>query len=87
MLVCEHIQQYNYDPKNDILRVKFSNDRGYSYGDDGAVGIEIMRDIETDEITGLLIYDPLRQKIDRQQKLKGMGYFIDLDEILKAFRC
>lgn len=45
----------SYDEKYDILYLSFF-DRSRSYGDEED-GIVIMRDMETDEITGITIYD------------------------------
>lgn len=53
MLANKRIQKTTYDRNNDILYVSFANAQGKSYADGGPFGIEIMRDWNTEEITGL----------------------------------
>lgn len=77
----------DYDQKNDILYIHFPTDRGNSYGEEVAPGIEEMHDIDTDEVTGLMIFYPERKYQERQQALDALGYDIDLlattgDELL-----
>ena len=48
------IRKTNYDRLNDVLYLTLNTSRGRSYADsESPIGIEILRDIETDEITGL----------------------------------
>ena len=84
--MCERIQKKNYDQNNDILYITFDNAKGTSYADAGPFGIEIMRDWDTEEVTGLMIYYPSRYMNDRQQKLDSMGYHILLNEIINKER-
>lgn len=77
-LVGRFIQRAKYDNVNDILYIDFKNNRGNSYADDGPFGIEIMRDMDTDDIVGLLIFYPLKEMKDRQNKLNSLGYNISL---------
>lgn len=72
----------DYDQKNDILYISFANDRGFSYADEGPAGIEIMRDMDTDEITGIMIYYPKKKQEDRQEKLNILGYDFRLAEMV-----
>lgn len=44
----------NYDKRYDTLYVAFA-DKSNSYGDDTVDGLIVMRDLTTDEITGLTI--------------------------------
>ena len=81
-LVCERIRKVTYDQNNDILYVTFENAKGTSYADEGPFGIEIMRDWNTEEVTGVLIYYPKAQMNDRQKKLESMGFGILLSDFL-----
>lgn len=80
------ILKVDYDSKNDILYLDFMNTHGNSYADDEApVGIEIMRDIDTDEVTGLMVYYAMRDMAERQSQIEGMGYRnIRIKELLPA---
>ena len=44
--------QFDYDAKYDVLYVALG-DRDNSYGDDSEAGIIYLRDIDTDELTGV----------------------------------
>jgi uncharacterized protein YuzE len=45
----------NYDNDFDVLYIRISKNKN-SYGDEGIPGIVMMRDIATDEITGVTIF-------------------------------
>ena len=81
-MVRERIQRINYDANNDILYIKFPNDRGASYASDGPRGLEIMRDMETDELTGIMVYYARTKKEERQQAINSLGLGIDIDHVL-----
>lgn len=81
--MCERIQKVTYDKNNDILYVSFENAKGTSYADDGPFGIEIMRDWDSEEVTGLMIYYPHKEMQDRQQKLDSLGFRIDLSDMIQ----
>lgn len=68
---------------NDILCVFFNNERGMSYSDGGPIGFEIMRDMETDQLTGLIIYYPMKKQKERQKRLEEMGFDLNLSEYVK----
>ena len=55
------IRNADYDSVNDILYVHFTNDRGMSYASDSYDGFEIMRDMDTDEMTGFMAYNPMKR--------------------------
>lgn len=82
MLANKRIQKTTYDRNNDILYVSFANAQGKSYADGGPFGIEIMRDWNTEEITGLMVYYPKKEMADRQQKLHSLGFNIRLADML-----
>lgn len=76
------IRKTTYDRNNDILYVTFSNASGASYADAGPFGIEIMRDMDTEEITGLMVYYPKKEMRDRQEKLQSLGFCFPLADML-----
>lgn len=80
-MVAESIRK-RYDEDNDILYIGFPNERGKSYADEGPLGIEVMRDMDTDEITGIMIYYPKKKQEDRQAKLQKMGYDFKLKDMV-----
>lgn len=82
-LVAERIRKTIYDDGNDILYINFTNYTPYSYADDGPVGIEIMRSMETNEAVGLVIYYPKGKQKDRQEKLKNMGYNFQIRDFIQ----
>jgi hypothetical protein len=65
----------NHDNKYDILSIYF--DRRPSYADESYDGIEVFHDIDTDEITGLLIYDFLKRY--RNGMLNRVAFPVQLD--------
>lgn len=81
-MATRSILKKDYDEKNDILYIGFTNDRGNSYADEGPTGIEIMRDMDTDDVTGILVYYPREKQEDRQQKIQSMGYDFRLKEMV-----
>lgn len=83
MLVCECIQKANYDRLNDVLYIDFGNARKMSYADEGPRGIEIMRDMVSDEITGFAIYYPKKFLADRQAKIEKLGFNFCLSDYIK----
>lgn len=50
----------NYDRTNDIMYFSLG-DKSNSYGDEIVDGFVVMRDIETDEITGFTIFDFIKK--------------------------
>ena len=78
----DYIRTKSYDRLNDILYITFNNSRGTSYADDSPIGFEIMRDWDTEEITGLMVYYPKRQMQDRQCVLEQLGFRLCLEELL-----
>ena len=82
-MVSERIRKTTYDNLNDILSISFTNDRGMSYSDGGPIGFEIMKDMETDKLTGLVIYYPVKKQKERQKKLNEMGFDFNISEFTK----
>lgn len=52
--------QYDYDTKYDVLYVALG-DRNNSYGDDSENGIIYLKDIDTDELTGVTVMDFMKR--------------------------
>mgnify|MGYP000884767873 CR=1 FL=1 len=52
--------QFDYDAKYDVLYVALG-DRDNSYGDDSEAGIIYLRDIDTDELTGVTVLDFMKR--------------------------
>lgn len=52
--------QFDYDSKYDVLYVALG-DRSNSYGDDSERGIIYLKDIDTDELTGVTVLDFLKR--------------------------
>jgi hypothetical protein len=54
-------QKPYYDAEHDVIYVTFA-DKSNSYGEDVSESMTVMRDYETNSITGLIIYDYARLK-------------------------
>ncbi len=81
------IKSYDYDQRNDILYIRYLNDRGISYADEQEIGVYIMKDMETDEVTGVMIFDPKTRFKERSKSLTllGLGNLISsMNECLMA---
>ena len=52
--------QFDYDAKYDVLYVALG-DRDNSYGDDSEACIIYLRDIDTDELTGVTVLDFMKR--------------------------
>ena len=82
-MAINYIQNSRYDSANDILYIHLANDRGMSYASDSPVGLEIMRDMDTNEMTGFMVYCARTKEIERQAQLHALGYELDYDAMLK----
>ena len=76
-LEINYIQSKTYDRINDILYIKFAS-TSMSYGDETEDGVVVMRDIITDEVTGVTIMYPKRDYAIRVQQLKRLGLDVDI---------
>ena len=73
------IQKVNYDRVNDVLYLTLNTSRGRSYADsESPIGIEILRDIETDVITGFVIYYAEEQERTRREELSKIGWDLNI---------
>lgn len=73
-------QTIDYDKKFDVLYCKIANTDN-SYGDEIDNNIVILRDMETDSVTGVTIigYEKFVKK--NRQKIKIINQYIDIDFI------
>ena len=79
------IRNVNYDRINDVLYLTLNTSRGRSYADsDSPIGIEILRDIDTDEITGFVIYYAEEQGRSRQETLSKIGWDLNIRDLCEA---
>ena len=79
------IRKTNYDRLNDVLYLTLNTSRGRSYADsESPIGIEILRDIETDEITGLVIYYAEKQERKRQEEFSKIGWNLNIRELCES---
>ncbi len=63
----------NYDSENDVLYLGFG-DRNNSYGDEILPGVIVLRDMDTEEITGLTILDFEQKRDELKEALKNGNY-------------
>lgn len=83
MLENSCILRSNYDAINDVLYLQFTPTPCRCYGDDDfSEDIVIRRDIETDEIVGLTIFDPKSRTRQREAELQQLGYHFNLTPLL-----
>ena len=79
------IRKKNYDRINDVLYLTLDSSRGNSYADsESPIGIEILRDMDTDEITGFVIYYAAEKEKDRENALEKIGWEFNLRELCEA---
>ena len=72
------IHNRDYDSLNDILYISFASTAN-SYGDESIDGIVILKDIDTDEITGLTVFSPSAKAKQRRLQLDSLGFdFVDI---------
>lgn len=74
----KEIRRVDYDKRNDILYVVFKNENGNSYCEELTTGVEEMKDIDTEETTGYMVYYPIRYQKERQAALNEIGLNMDL---------
>lgn len=67
-MTSKSIQRIDYDDKNDVLYISFVVN-SMSYGDEYG-GVVIMKDMKTDDITGLTILSPKTHRSARERDLK-----------------
>lgn len=70
--------QVDYDKRFDVLYVALS-DKKHSYGDDSRPGLVIMRDLDSDQITGFTVFSFSKRMQDHSLSslLKSASLSID----------
>lgn len=84
MLTKYMIKKTSYDANHDLLYITFTTDRSQSYGEQEEDGIEVMRDMETEEITGLMVFDACDENKIRQKSLQNLGFDINVSNMLEC---
>lgn len=85
MLSTKSSIHYDYDKKNDILYCSFS-DKSNSYGDEEPDNIIIMRDLVTDEITGITVMNIKRMLQENDIRIHIIQNYIDLEDFTTRMR-
>lgn len=67
-MTSKSIQRIDYDDKNDVLYISFVLN-SMSYGDEYG-GVVLLKDMRTDDITGLTILSPKKHRSERERDLK-----------------
>lgn len=75
------IKKAEYDRERDILYIHYENDRGNSYGDEIERDLIVMRDIDTDEEAGLMIFYPVKRRAQCEKNLAKHGYDTKIPEL------
>jgi uncharacterized protein YuzE len=70
----------DYDSKFDILYISIGNPVP-SYGEEKTPGLVVLKNIETDEITGITIFDFMRRVKDNTMKDLEIPIEIDINKI------
>lgn len=82
------VGRVEYDAFSDVLHVTFVSERR-AYGDEYG-HVTLMRDMSTDEITGLIIFSPKRKQEEVINDLKRVenetGFIFNLDDIKDIWR-
>ena len=72
-----------YDQVNDVLYVNFAP-REMAYGDEYG-GVVLMRDLDTDEVIGIMVFNPKRHRKERDDDFmdisRDTGFVFDLDQV------
>ena len=57
----------SYDSRNDILYLMLPCDTGNNYGDKIADNIYLLRDMNTDNVNGIMIFHPIVNPVSMQE--------------------
>lgn len=71
-----------YDKPNDILYLKLRKPISTMYADDGPSGIEVMKEADTDDIVGFIVYAAQRNIAQAEKNLLSLGYDIKIASLL-----
>ena len=84
MLFTQKQIQYDYDKSNDILYCSFA-DKSNSYGDEDPDGIVIMRDIDSNNVTGITVFHIIKMLTDEDSRLLFLEKYIDYNVLKQIF--
>ncbi len=70
----------NYDKKNDILYLSIGDPKP-SYGEEDVSGIVIRRDMASNDITGITIFDFMKRITEKTIDSKDLPIQVDFQEI------
>ena len=84
MLFTKKQLQYDYDKSNDILYCSFA-DKSNSYGDEYPDNIIIMRDLCSNDITGVTVLNVFRMIREKDGRLSVLKKYINQDAIFLIF--
>lgn len=70
----------DYDKSNDILYVRLSATPIASYGEETQDGVVLMKSFENNEVTGITVFYPKRDRKQREAQLKLLGYPLNLHQ-------
>lgn len=76
------VKRFDYDSNSDILYCTF-RDKSNSYGDEDPDNIVVMRDIDTDIITGITILNFMTMYKNKDMRIKNVSEYIDIDSVIK----
>ena len=76
-MACNSIRKVTYDNANDVLYVNFIPHR-MAYGDEYG-GVVLMRDMDTDEVIGLTIFNPKSHPREREKDLIDVANTVGFD--------
>ena len=77
--------QISYDNKFDVLYFSFEESNN-SYGDEIDDNIVMMKDIDTNNITGITVMGFLRLYSTKKENIKVLNQYFDIDEVAKKCR-
>lgn len=74
----------SYDERHDVLYV-CKQDKGYSYGTDDNNGLVTFRSMETDEVTGIIVYDFLKKFTSNEIDISALPFDVHdfVDDFIK----
>lgn len=78
-----YMTKTKYDAVNDILYIKMTTNPIASYGEEKEDGVVVLRSIENDEITGLMVYYPKRDRTKRESQLSKIGFPMKLQPLIR----
>jgi len=84
MLFTRKQVQYDYDKNNDVLYCRFG-DKSNSYGDENPDGIVVMRDMDSNDVTGVTIFHAVKMLSGKDERLLSLEKIIALDTLKQIY--